>query len=394
MTESKREVAPFRLQLVQWLLVVMLIGLAAVFVRVVAPPWRDSREVSARPDELADRLDDPSGDVRASVVGELAARARLGDGWAMSLLEDVALGDDTRGVRQLAFDALIEACPEDVALLMVRVAGDAGQAIGLRKRAIHGLGLLGWDESVDLLLSLARKGEPELRDPARNALAAFGVPDDTPRHRELREKMLRVIPVVEFTEIDLVDVLMYGGEYADSPVLVSRFDKKALGGSLDMSATISFDIHNVAVGYFLWEAVRQANPHSSWGLRWFGDCMVLEQVEGRPDPSDWLIARPSGGTSADDAVFEKLQPRIERLSFSDIDLADVLTFCSEYSGIQIQVNWAGLERIGVERTSKVSMDVEDITVASAMKIVFAEVAGRGKIACEIRDGKVMVAPAP
>jgi len=390
MTEPDSNVRRLRLQLVQWLLVVLLVGAAAIVVRFVVPFARGSRSGPATLDELSRRLGDPSGDVQASAIGDLASRARMGDARAARMLEYAAVGDAEVGIRQVALEALAEACPDRAVVLLVRIAADPAEAIWARKRAIGRLGLMGRGESVAVLLSLARKGESEVRDAARNALAAFGVPDDTQRNRELRKKMLMAIVNLQFTDIDLRDTITFSREYSDASIVIIQPAATAKAKPLDGSAKVTIDLRNVPIGYFLWEVIRQVRPDSHWGLRWFGDVMAIELVEGAPDPTDWDVARPAGNNPADMKVFDKLQVRIERLAFEDISLSDVIDFLRDYSEAPIEVDWRGLKGIAVVKGSYATVDVRDVTVAGGLRMALASVIASGKITCEIRDGKLVV----
>jgi autotransporter-associated beta strand protein len=88
-------------------------------------------------------------------------------------------------------------------------------------------------------------------------------------------------------------------------------------------------------------------------------------------------AQAAGETEADAAIREKLKPEIERLSFTDIDLRDVITFLREYSDANIHVNWRALAAAGIEQTTKVSVDVRKISVKRALDLVLLEASGSG-----------------
>ncbi len=66
----------------------------------------------------------------------------------------------------------------------------------------------------------------------------------------------------------------------------------------------------------------------------------------------------------------KLSREIERLSFCDIDLQDVFTFLREYSDVNLWVDWRALVEIGVEGTTKMSVDVRKVSVRDALDILF------------------------
>jgi len=85
-------------------------------------------------------------------------------------------------------------------------------------------------------------------------------------------------------------------------------------------------------------------------------------------------------TAADAAARDMLQRKIERLSFTDIDLRDVLTFLREYSDANIHVNWRALTAAGYEQTTKVSIDLRNVTVRRALEIVLRDGSGAGAAA--------------
>jgi len=93
-------------------------------------------------------------------------------------------------------------------------------------------------------------------------------------------------------------------------------------------------------------------------------------------------AQAAGETEADAALRDKLKREIERLSFSEIELKDVITFLREYSDANIHVIWRALTAAGIEQTTKVSVDVRKITVKRALDLVLKDVSGSGAAAPE------------
>jgi RND family efflux transporter MFP subunit len=97
----------------------------------------------------------------------------------------------------------------------------------------------------------------------------------------------------------------------------------------------------------------------------------------------------------DAAASQKLTREIERLSFAEIDLKDVIQFLREYSGANFHVNWHALAAAGVEATTKVTVDVRKITVQRALELVLRDVSagiedGDARLAFRIDDGVVVV----
>lgn len=119
-------------------------------------------------------------------------------------------------------------------------------------------------------------------------------------------------------------------------------------------------------------------------------------------PRDWkqlnedrkeFVASAAGETGADTALREKLKREIERLSFADIDFKDVITFLSDYSDANIHVNWRALAGAGIERTTKISVDVRKITVRRALDLVLRQASAAARPENELRygiDGGVVI----
>jgi len=107
--------------------------------------------------------------------------------------------------------------------------------------------------------------------------------------------------------------------------------------------------------------------------------------------------KPAARTDKADASAAKLSRRIERLNFQEIDLADVFQFLREYSEHNIHVYWAALGAAGIELDAKVSVDVRDITVERALKLVLRDVSteagAAGKLAYAVDDGVVIISTA-
>jgi len=94
------------------------------------------------------------------------------------------------------------------------------------------------------------------------------------------------------------------------------------------------------------------------------------------------------------AVRQKLKREIKRLSFTNIELCDVLTFLREYSDVDIQVNWRALGQVGIGATGKISMDHRNITVKHALDLILTKAANNVEQESEprylIRGGVLLI----
>ena len=70
---------------------------------------------------------------------------------------------------------------------------------------------------------------------------------------------------------------------------------------------------------------------------------------------------------------EALKMTIQKFNFSDVDLKDVISFVREYTGTNVVVRWKVLQSIDVGPGLKVSMDLRDVTVETALKTMLRDV---------------------
>jgi hypothetical protein len=71
-------------------------------------------------------------------------------------------------------------------------------------------------------------------------------------------------------------------------------------------------------------------------------------------------------------VQAKLSRELERMSFADIHLMDVLMFLREYSDLNMHVEWRALFEIGLVGTTLISIDARKITVQDSLDILIAD----------------------
>jgi len=106
-----------------------------------------------------------------------------------------------------------------------------------------------------------------------------------------------------------------------------------------------------------------------------------------------VFGADANSADADAAIRKKLNKEIGRLSFADIDLKEVIAFLREYSGANIQVNWKALTMAGIEKSTKVSVDVRKVTVKRVLELVLRDAssyaAGVAPELCYMIDGGVL-----
>lgn len=96
-------------------------------------------------------------------------------------------------------------------------------------------------------------------------------------------------------------------------------------------------------------------------------------------------------SAADERLRSRLNQRMARMDFKDINLTDVIQFCSEYRDVPIVANWNQLRALGVTETSKVSMTANNMSCTLVLlKSVAAQLAEPGKVAFRIVHGALYI----
>jgi general secretion pathway protein D len=158
--------------------------------------------------------------------------------------------------------------------------------------------------------------------------------------------------------IDSANTWAFGEKEVLTEFSVLKRDVTGLRNGRTEEAKILTDVRNAAIPWY--EYIRYPR---NW----------KQLSESRKE----FQAQAAGETEADAALRDKLKREIERLSFAEIELKDVIQFLREYSDANIHVNWRALMAAGIEQTTKVSVDVRKITVKRALDLVLRDVSGSG-----------------
>lgn len=80
-------------------------------------------------------------------------------------------------------------------------------------------------------------------------------------------------------------------------------------------------------------------------------------------------------TEADRTARRRLQQVLPRIQFDGIELAAVVQFLRDVSNTSIHVNWAALQTAGIDRTTPVTVQLTDVTVEKALRVILDSVGG-------------------
>ena len=123
---------------------------------------------------------------------------------------------------------------------------------------------------------------------------------------------------------------------------------------------------------------------------WYSDVMY---------PRSWkestMRRAPSGLASfgesdTDRAARAKLQTRLQKLDFDNIEFSDTVQFLRDVSGLKVDVKWDALSASGVEPTTTVNAHMGNVSVDKALRVIMDDVGGVNPIGYTIENGAVTI----
>ena len=201
----------------------------------------------------------------------------------------------------------------------------------------------------------------------------------------IRKKLARKIERLSFADIGLKDVFQFLREYSGANLHVCW---RVLGAAgIERDTKISLDVRRISVLRALELVARDvsgASPKSDVTFVIEPNLVIVStKVDLAPDGAAigrQLLPWTCGQDELDAGIRKQLTKRIERLSFANIDLKDVLQFLREYGSLNFHVNWRALgARAGVKPDTKVGTDVRDVTVREALELILRDVAGTAAV---------------
>ena len=249
-------------------------------------------------------------------------------------------------------------------------------------------------------ITLGRLGEPEAiwpliemgaSDPNRRvrlaAVAAVALLGGRNMNADEAERSMAfltlVIPKLDldvFRPRDLSDIVAY---HAEDKGHVHQINYRAfqVAGALE-GVPLKAHWRNITMG----EAVCRmlVATGAQVGFTIWGSCLYIAPAEDfvnsihgsrRERYRRVAIRQWSSQSEPGRQTLRKLAREIVKLSFTDIDLGDVIQFLREYSEVNIRVDWEALLALGIEPTTKVSADERNITVERGVEFILRDLGG-------------------
>ncbi len=259
-----------------------------------------------------------------------------------------------------------------------RIEMIAGFTRSRPRRSVLGIGLL---LALGLFaLTDAQADPPATAKTAGKADAPKAKPKPAKADAEVHEKLAREIERLSFADIDLKDVIQFLREYSDANLHVNWRALAAAG--VEPGTKVSVNVRRIAVRRAIELILRDVSggiADEDAKLTWAiggGVTVVSTRYDLSPQRA-WVgkeVRLPhAGDDKANRPLREKLKRRINRLSFADIDLKDVVQFLREYSDANVHVNWRALAAAGVEPDTDVTVDLAKVTVKRALEVILWDI---------------------
>jgi len=116
-------------------------------------------------------------------------------------------------------------------------------------------------------------------------------------------------------------------------------------------------------------------------------------------PRDWreitIRRQPFGAGAAAESeenrlVRKRMQQKLQKLDFDDIEFRSVIEFLREVSGASIHVKWGALQQVGIDKTSPVNVHLSDVTFEKALKVILDDVGGVNELGYVVDEGVITI----
>ncbi len=269
-----------------------------------------------------------------------------------------------------------------------------------RRNAAIALGRLGEPEAMwPLIQTGANDPDPNVRLAAVEAVAWWGEDPIGSWDAQWRKSLLAMrTPRQGMVDVDLSDWIQFFGEHTSTSYGINWRTLGELG--IEPTTKVGRVRGNVPVVEALCRVLAGTGKPVGFTL---SPRLCISSVQGlvaairraRRDRARAAAIRQWGErTEAGRRTLAKLQREIKSLSFSDIDLKDVIQFFREYSGAEIRVDWHTLlEVAGIEPSTKVFIEVGRTTADRTLHLVLQDVSlvtHPHHVECVVDDGVVFI----
>jgi len=212
----------------------------------------------------------------------------------------------------------------------------------------------------------------------------------TKADREAAGNLGRLIPSLKVDQTPLQSLMRFFGKTSGANLYVNWRALEAVAVKADAPVTLDLQTVTVRVAMALALACA-AVPGAAQAEIAQGVVLVSTPKDAAALAA--LIGSPAPRSSApkNRAIAEKLTGVFPAFAFDRVDLKTVIAFLRESTGVNIFVDWRSLRRVGIHRSSRVSLQLRAVTNRTALQLALIDAGGTGVAGYTIKDGILYIA---
>ena len=105
---------------------------------------------------------------------------------------------------------------------------------------------------------------------------------------------------------------------------------------------------------------------------------------------DIRIQMPDPLSPADRPTMRKLQRRYPKFEAKETPFADFIKYFREMAGVNVHVKWGMLEMLGIEKNTRVSVSLRDVTAEKVLNVVLDDVGGLNPVSFTVDEGVLLI----
>ena len=244
-----------------------------------------------------------------------------------------------------------------------------------------------WSLALGLALALAAAGPARGEgEAARPATREAGI--DRPKLAELLDRKL---PEVHFEGVGFADAVDFLRDVSGIQLFVDwkRLEEAKVG----RETLVTMNVKNIKTS----DAVKQLLAHVGDEKHHpasaaDGEILVISTPAGLEAHAAAAKALAAGKPSP--ALRAQLNRRLPEVKFEGVGLGDALDFVRDVTHITIEVDWKGLESVGVVRDAAVTARFFDVPAGQALLYLLDSIDSVRPLAVTADGDKVLVGPVP
>lgn len=212
---------------------------------------------------------------------------------------------------------------------------------------------------------------------------------DSKVHRRTLTRLSETIRKLNFDDTELKEVIQFLRDVSGVGIYV-RWSRLNSAG-VSKATTVKTRLEMVTLHTALALCLADTAGTGKAGYALADGILVISAPEDAAEIARVINAGPlAAKTEADKRLLKQVNERIHELNFDDIELAGIVQFFRDVTGMGIHVEWSRLKSVGVTRQTPVNVRVPDVTVHTGLILSLTDVAGEKPISYIIKDGWIHI----